>query len=194
MIRDDLDLQLASHLQGAADLRLPEGLVDHVVSRTATIRRRPAWAVALRGNVLRPAASLASNPVYRLVAVALLVLVILGLALAAGGAPRSPFEGRWISVTVDTDGSTQHVVIGPGWNPEVVYDDGFSALCQASGDADPRWHGEARGTVTDQRLALVFTQAGCTIWRVHNERLAFDYDPVTRQLLDSNGIAWRRLP
>lgn len=53
MISDDLDRQLAGHLKAGADLRVPEGLVEQVVSRTASIRPRPTWAVTLRGNLIR---------------------------------------------------------------------------------------------------------------------------------------------
>ncbi len=90
---DDFERRLMSWLQADAPEQEPAGLLEAVVARTATTRRRPGWAIAERwlpAIVVPISRPRATSSTVRLLIVAGVIVAIAAGVVAVGSLPRLP--------------------------------------------------------------------------------------------------------
>jgi hypothetical protein len=192
MMTDQFAVQLRRHLLDTADERPADGRLEAVVERTLGVSQRLPWIARLRWR-LDPIAPF-NNPWlrYGAVALSLLILAAVSVVAFAGTNPRAPvFEGTWTS-TDTADGSTQTLVVGPGTDPTVHFEDDFSVNCQNRAERVTRYRANATGHISGGRLMVDFV-GGCT--QVLPVYPAFyEFDAATGTLLDYQSIRWVRVP
>jgi hypothetical protein len=190
MMTDQFSVQLRRHLLDTADERPADGRLEAVVERTLGMPQRLPWLARLRWR-LDPIAPF-NNPWLRYGAVVLSLLLLAGLALiAAGGSgppARTVFEGTWTS-TDTADRSTQTLVIGPGQNPTVHFEDDYSISCQRRGETSTVYSADGTAEITGDRLVFPIPAGGCTR-PVPAYTAFYDYDAATGTLLDYQSIRW----
>ena len=126
-------------------------------------------------------------------AVALWLVAAGVLALApAVAAAGTGFTGTWVSI--DTDGSTQGLVIGRGSTPAVTYQDFYATSCANAGAPSTHFVATGTGSVDDDALFVAFRNGGCGGRRIGPFGLGFSYDSGSDTLTDDFGVTWYRAP
>jgi hypothetical protein len=181
------------HLLETADERPASGQLEASLRLTSTTRQRARWIIAVR-ELAYPSAALPRTALRFGLLAALLVIAAAGIATLGGGSGGgTPFEGTWTSIDPG-DGSAQTLVVGPGANPMVHFEDAFSIMCDQTGDATTLFVAEGPGEISTYRLTAHFPESGCVTWRVSPFDATFDFNPEADTLLDDTGITWRRQP
>jgi Tol biopolymer transport system component len=112
---DDFDGRLTAWLDALAAAREPDPLLERVLARTATTRRRPAWAIPERWipmtSITTPTTAIGRFPWRSAALVAALVAILAGAILVAGS--QRP---------------TLPPAFGPAANGALVYSEGGSIL------------------------------------------------------------------
>ena len=115
------------------------------------------------------------------------------LALAPAVAAAAPeFAGTWVSI--DTDGSTQGLVIGQGSTPAVTYQDDYASSCANAGAPSTHFVATGRGSGDGDSLWVEFRDGGCGRHKIGPFGLGFSYDGSSDTLTDDFGITWYRFP
>jgi hypothetical protein len=130
------------------------------------------------------------------VVLALALLGLLGAAPAVQAAPSSVFTGEWIA-TDRGDASTEHLVVGPGPRPQILFTDEEATGGVCDGIDSKYFTSLLTGSNDGDTLNATFVVAKCghvTVIR----RDAFGAFPVSwtlladGTLLDSFGDTWSR--
>ena len=124
------------------------------------------------------------------VAVAALALQLVVGPVSASPAGSGPFGGTWRSI--DTDGSSQLLVVSRGASPSVVYQDFYASSCDNFGGAATHWVAAGMGSVDGDLLEVWFHKSGCGTFQKGGYGDAYLYDAGTDTLTDTFGIVWSR--
>jgi hypothetical protein len=162
-----------------------------VLARTAAVRQRPGWQTRLPRIDALGALGRQAPLRHALVALAALLLSLaVGLP---GGAPGSPFAGRWTSIDPG-DGSTQLLDVAGGPNPSVRFEDLAASGCAANGDDSIDFIAQGRGVVTGGRLVVEYPDGGgCHTWHVQAFTSTFTLEASGTALRDADGLVWHRI-
>jgi hypothetical protein len=129
-----------------------------------------------------------------------LPLVIVSVALAAlslapaVSAASTPFAGVWVAI--DTDGSSQMLIVSGGSAPTVTYLDSNASVCANDGSGPTHFTANGRGSLvvepdgTVDGLLVQFANGGCGAGR--SEFPAF-YFFEAGSLTDNFGNNWQSL-
>jgi len=116
-------------------------------------------------------------------------LLALAPAVSAAG---SGFAGTWVSI--DSDGSTQGLVIGRGTTPAVTYRDFFASSCANAGAPSTHFVATGFGSIDGDSLWVEFRNGGCGRQMIGPFGLGLSYDDGTDTLTDDFGVTWYRFP
>jgi hypothetical protein len=180
------DRLIAAWLSGEAPTGAPDGLRDHVVSTTATLRPRPVWLARLKGNHMDVIAGGRSRQrltprhhVPVLVVVGLLLVVAIG-ALVVGSQLRKPVPVQ-----------TRYGLPGPAFQV-ITGSDGVFASSFDGSNTTAIYRLSESGTwtpvVTDLPSGHVaFVVAGDSIWGVASDSggSAIQWDATTGERLQA---------
>lgn len=131
----------------------------------------------------------------------MLALAMLGLLTAAPavqGAPSTAFSGNWIA-TDSGDGSTEHLVVGPGHRPQIRFIDEQATSGVCDGLASDYFTSLVRGSVDGDSLNGTFVLAKCghvTVFvrpQVRDFALSWALQG-DGTLVDAFGDVWTRVP
>jgi hypothetical protein len=117
---------------------------------------------------------------------ALAVLLTAPSVLAAS----SQFAGTWLSI--DTDGSTQTLVVSGGSSPAVTYEDFYASSCANNGSPATHWVSAGSGSVDGNVLSVEFHKSGCGWSSIGGYSATWVYDPATDTLTDDFGNVYYR--
>ena len=202
MTTDDLQQRLPTWLEEDATHRVPDHL-DAVLAQTSTIRQRPAWASLERWLPLdvpmRAIAAPTAGRVGRLVLVGILVVALVGLALAFAGSrqrlPR-PFglaaNGAFltasngdISVSSSPTGVRTPLVTGPEFD--------YGAWYSHDGTRFVFW----REPEPDRQLLMIANADGSSVRPLITEPLSaadwFEWSPDDTRIAIVHGSGVRRV-
>ncbi len=127
----------------------------------------------------------------RFVAAAAALLIAIAIPAAAVAAPTaSPFAGRWVSV--DTDGSSQLLIVSGGARPAVVYQDFYASSCDINAGPATHWVAAGRGTIEGDLLTANFVKSGCGTFLQGGYQDWYFYDGGSDTLTDGFDIVWTR--
>jgi len=121
---------------------------------------------------------------------AALVLTVAIPAAALAAPAATPFAGTWVSI--DTDGSSQLLIVSGGSRPSVVYQDFYASGCDTFAGPATHWVSAGRGTVDGVLLIADFVKSGCGTFLQGGYEDSFQYDSGTDTVTDSSGIVWSR--
>lgn len=192
---DALARQLRNYYLATADERPVDGQLEAVLERTRAVRPKSRVEALLRQQPVMGAGVVGLRASLRFVAIAAALIVVLAVVAIGPGGSRpatTPFEGHWTST--DRDGSRQLLAVSGGPTPNVNYEDLFASGCAANGDRSTHFFAEGRGSISATRMSVAYASGGCVTWQVGPFVIVFVHDPATDQLVDSEGIAWRRAP
>jgi hypothetical protein len=125
-----------------------------------------------------------------------LVVAIAALAVQLAVAPVSAspagnaFAGTWQSI--DTDGSSQLLIVSAGSKPSVVYQDFYASGCDRFGGPATHWVGAGTGSIDGDLLEVWFHKSGCGAFLMGGYGDAYLYDAGADTLTDTFGIVWSR--
>lgn len=191
---DRFPADLRKHLLETADERPAEGQLAAVIKGVASTRQHPPLVARLTWTPGRIGPVPWAVVRYGLLAAALALAAFVGAMLGAGASPAggSVFEGTW-TATDPADGSGMILVVGPGDEPAVYFEDSY-----ASGDAcviaeSKRFRADGNGTVDGHRLTAEWPDdGGCGRFTVPMVDFQYDYDPGGDTLTDGDGLTWAR--
>lgn len=129
---------------------------------------------------------------------ALSMLWLFAAAPAVQAAPATAFTGNWIA-TDGGDGSTEHLVVGPGDRPQILFIDEHATGGLCDGLASDYFTSLVRGSVDGDSLNGTFVLAKCGQVTVLQRPFVRDFAlSWTLQsdgtLLDAFGDVWTRVP
>ena len=117
--------------------------------------------------------------------------VLLAFLIAPGtAAAASPFAGTWRGI--DTDGSTQSLIVSAGPTPAVVYQDFYANGCDRSGFPATHWQSAGRGVVDGDVLFVDFHKSGCGRFSIGAYGASWTYDAGTDTIADDFGNIYYR--
>lgn len=124
----------------------------------------------------------------------LLGALLLGQLVAAStsAAGPSPFKGLWTSI--DTDGSSQLLIVSGGSTPSVTFEDFYASACDRFGGPSTHWVSAGRGSVDGDALFVSFHRSGCGTFSIGAYDDVWAYDAGSDTLIDSADIVWTRMP
>ncbi len=192
---DALARQLRNHYLATADERPADGQLEAVLERSRVVRPRSRLEALLRHQPVVGAGVAGLRASLRFASLAAALIVVLAaVAIGPGGSrpAATPFEGRWTST--DRDGSHQVLAVAGGPTPIVTFEDFFASACAGNGDKSTYFFAEGRGTISASRMSVAYASGGCVTWRLGPFVIDFVHESKTDQLLDSEGISWRRAP
>jgi len=193
MMTDRFSADLRRHLLATANERPADGqlaAIDELVA--VTPQRRPlVTRLPWSHGRINPFPSVALR--YGLIAIALIIALV-AAALAAGFGPtrRTVFEGTWTSIDVP-DGSTQTLIVGPGMDPAVHFEDAYASGAACVADAVKVFKADGVGEIFDDRLDASFPHGGGCGSMTVEIALRLVHDADTDSLRDQDGIRWSRL-
>jgi hypothetical protein len=114
--------------------------------------------------------------------------VLVGAASAAG---PGPFRGTWTSI--DSDGSTQLLIVSSGATPAVTFQDFYASACDRFGGPSTHWVSNGQGTVDGDLLIVAFHKSGCGSFSIGAYEGFWLYQAGTDTLIDPDDIVWTRL-
>ena len=195
MMNDRFDAQLRQHLLDTANEHPVDGQLAEILDLVAAngqqrgIAARLTWVPARIGPILSPAFR------YGLAALALIVAGI-AVALLAGREeppPSTVFEGTW--TTIDpADGSTMFLVVGPGTEPTVHFEDRHATGAACVDDEVKVYTADGTGEIADGHMDAAFPDGGgCGSRRVPFAG-TYDHRAGSDTLLDAEGLVWAHVP
>ena len=129
--------------------------------------------------------------------VALAMLGLLAAAPAVQAAPSTAFTGEWIA-TDSGDGSTEHLVVGPGAHPQVLFIDQRATGGVCEEQASDYFTSLVRGSVDENELNGTFILAKCGSATVITRDVRGDFPlswtlQTDGTLIDTFGDVWERV-
>lgn len=191
-MNERFDAQLRRHLAETADGRPASGQLASVIDGVAaTTQRDPLTArLAWHAGQIGPRSSAAVR--YALIAVALLLALLAGAILASGAPqPTSVFEGTWLTTDLG-DGSGMTLVVGPGQEPAVYFEDGYASGIACINDLVKRFTARGNGAITEEGLVATFPEGGGCGLRTVDVFEVFVHDQSQDTLIDQAGVVWVR--
>lgn len=129
---------------------------------------------------------------------ALAMLWLLAAVPAVHAAPSTAFTGNWIA-TDGGDGSTEHLVVGPGDRPQILFIDEHATGGLCDGLASDYFTSLVRGSVDGDTLTGTFVVAKCghvsVLLRPFVRDFVLDWTlQADGTLVDGFGDVWTRVP
>ncbi len=193
-MNDRFAAQLRQHLLESADERPADGQLASVIDGVASTSQRNPLAARLAWDLGRIGPIPTTAIRFVLIAAALAIAAVAGATLAGGSPqPSSVFEGTWITID-PVDGSGMTLVVGPGEQPDVYFEDGYATGAACVNDAVKRFTARGTGEISDNGLVLEATfpdGGGCGLLTVEVHGI-YDYAEGADTLSDQDGVVWTR--
>lgn len=193
MMNDKFDAKLRQHLLSSANERPADGQLSAVLDGVEATRQRHPLVARLTWTPGRIGPVPTAPIRYGLIAVALALAMVAGALLAGAGGPArtTVFEGTWTSID-SLDRSGQTLVVGPGMEPDVYFEDGYASGGACVDDELKRFTAHGTGTISGNHLETSFPDGGGCGLLLVDVRGSYDYDSRSDSLIDQDGLSWAR--